>query len=428
MLIGGSVGSRAETKTFGDWVDRYVEVDPAIGAAKARMEESEFRVNEASGSFFPSVVANLSKLENNSADVTTGGGFGGSFSSFFVDTLYSAELALTQPIFIGGKLWAGLHLSQARRDSAKAEYNLALHLGAVSFVEKVVNWSLLQREYEAVNQSFETQKSYVNLTRRKVKRGTAKRYELDQNLSDLYSYETRLTQIQLRRDQLRKDLSEVLQWEEKDIATVNLPTIRTELPLNEAQLLTMALENRPDLIQAEKTVEAAQANRRLEGGDHLPSVSLSATYGYKAEELDQLGESGTDSSSVILGISIPLFSGFSGVNNLRANNKAILAAELNLEKVRRQVYTDVGNALNQFKTTQKLYGQAQRWKRSADKAFKGGDRNFKNGVIGNLQILTLQVQRERAAIGFIEAERAYQLAAAQLYAMVGKSPLELYRK
>ncbi|MEZ4873835.1 MAG: hypothetical protein R2827_16665 [Bdellovibrionales bacterium] len=132
--------------------------------------------------------------------------------------------------------------SVAGRDAVKAAYDETVHFGVLRFIEKAVNWSLLKNEIEAVEQSYKSQKSYVDLTRTKVRRGTAKAYELDQNLADLYSYETRLTQLKVKQKQYLRDLSETLQWNSDQLQSIDLPKINPTIPTTEEALLEMALE------------------------------------------------------------------------------------------------------------------------------------------------------------------------------------------
>lgn len=133
----------------------------------------------------------------------------------------------------------------------------------------------------------------------------------------------------------------------------------TELPEPPAGLSSDVLLQRPDLLQAEHQLKAANANIGAARAAFFPRISLTGAYGSSSSELSGLFEGGSEAWSFSPSISLPIFTG--------GSNKA----SLDLAKVRRDqdvaryentiqtAFREVADALDSVDTL-KQQEQAQR--------------------------------------------------------------------
>ncbi|MFJ5430672.1 efflux transporter outer membrane subunit [Pectobacterium actinidiae] len=126
----------------------------------------------------------------------------------------------------------------------------------------------------------------------------------------------------------------------------------SEFPVLRAGLPSDLLTRRPDIIAAEHTLKAANANIGAARAAFFPSISLTASGGTTSSSLSNLFEGGTAAWSFTPSVNIPIF--YAGRN--KANlDVAKLSKEIeiaNYEKSIQQAFKEVSDALSAKETYQ----------------------------------------------------------------------------
>lgn len=176
-------------------------------------------------------------------------------------------------------------------------------------------------------------------------------------------------------------------------------------------LIETAARNRPDLQQARAQARVAEAQLAQAKSAALPSLALGATGGYTQSNLS--GFAG-NSYSVTLGISIPLFSGFSHLYDVRAANEQVTAANARAELTRQQValqvftsYYAVRTAGQRVRTSADLLASAQQ----SEQVARG---RYQEGVGSILDLLVAQSALAGARAQAVQASWQWRTALAQL--------------
>jgi multidrug efflux system outer membrane protein len=150
------------------------------------------------------------------------------------------------------------------------------------------------------------------------------------------------------------------------------------------------LQRRPDILQAERTLKAANANIGAARAAFYPSISLTASAGSSSSSLSGLFKGGSGSWSFVPQISLPIFDAGANQANL---DIATVSRDINVaqyEKAIQTAFQEVSDALAQRSTLgRQLEAQQSLVDATAD-SLQLSDARFKRGVDSYLGVLDAQ--------------------------------------
>jgi outer membrane protein len=176
-------------------------------------------------------------------------------------------------------------------------------------------------------------------------------------------------------------------------------------------IIATALQGRPDLAASRAEVEAAQAGIREARAGLLPSLGFTATGGrtYASTIPD-----GSDSYSLSLGLSIPIFSGFSRQYDLRAAEFEAEAARARNESLRQEVVYQVFSAYYALQTATRRVRTSEDLLASATQSNEVALGRYKAGVGSVLDLLAAQSALAEARAQQVDARLSWSVSLAQL--------------
>ena len=176
-------------------------------------------------------------------------------------------------------------------------------------------------------------------------------------------------------------------------------------------IIATALQGRPDLAASRAEVEAARSGITEARGALLPSLGFSATGGrtYATTIPD-----GANSYSLSLGLSIPLFNGFSRQYDLRAAEFETEAARARSESLRQEVVFQVFRAYSDLQTATRRVATAEDLLASATQSNEVALGRYKAGVGSVLDLLAAQSALASARAQQVEARLTWSVSLAQL--------------
>jgi multidrug efflux system outer membrane protein len=194
---------------------------------------------------------------------------------------------------------------------------------------------------------------------------------------------------------------------------VSLPP---EIPAGVPSLL---LERRPDLIEAEQSVVAANADIGVTFAEFFPRIGLTALWGSSSSELDQFLESGTGAWSRAMALAGPIFT-FGRTwyrwEGAKANHEASVAA---YQQSVLAALADVSNVLaartHVTAQRQSLERQVAALRESVTLAQK----RYVGGLSSYLDVLDAQQQLLPAELALAQAQRDERLVIVDLYRALG---------
>jgi outer membrane protein len=176
-------------------------------------------------------------------------------------------------------------------------------------------------------------------------------------------------------------------------------------------IIAAALQGRPDLAATQAEVAAARAAIGETRAALLPSLGFSATGGrtYATTIPD-----GANSYTLSLGLTIPLFNGFSRQYDLRSAEFEAEAAQARARSLRQEVVFQVFSAYYALQTATRRVGTAEDLLASAEQSNQVALGRYKAGVGSVLDLLAAQTALAGARAQLVDARLAWSVSLAQL--------------
>ena len=193
----------------------------------------------------------------------------------------------------------------------------------------------------------------------------------------------------------------------------------TALPELPVGLPSEVLQQRPDILQAEHQLRAANANIGAARAKFFPSISLTATGGTGSNELYELFTGGSGYWSFAPSISLPIF-------NYGRNQATLEVAQADREiqlarydKAIQTAFREVADALAQRATLDDKLTAQRALVEATTESYRLSDIRFRTGVANYLAVLVLERSSYTAQQGLINVRLSRQTNLVSLYKALG---------
>lgn len=195
------------------------------------------------------------------------------------------------------------------------------------------------------------------------------------------------------------------------------PQIR-EITESLEAILDRAKASRPDLVAAEAQARAARAQAEAAAKSGLPTVTLSATSGRTYFLNDRPF---TDTNSIQLNLSIPLFTGFNYTYAVRQAEARASQAEASRDALYRQTELDVWQSYYDVQTAASGVATTAVQLRAAQQTAEATLARYRAGFGSLLDLITAQVDESNARVQRIQSYLDWFTAVARLNYSIGAS-------
>lgn len=186
-----------------------------------------------------------------------------------------------------------------------------------------------------------------------------------------------------------------------------------------ADLPSDLLQNRPDILSAEHTLKAANANIGAARAAFFPSISLTTSIGRESPGLSSLFDAGNRTWSFAPQISVPIFNG----GELRAElDVAKISRDIDVAQYEKSIQTafrEVADALTQRAVIDDQYKAQDRRAKAAREAYELVKFKYDNGVASHLDVLDAQRTLNTAQQSVISTQLSQQTSLVTLYQTLG---------
>ncbi len=328
--------------------------------------------------------------------------------SSMISSQYSASLGITAwEVDLFGRL-------NSLREQALASYfasEQAQRSTQLSLISSVATaWLTLQADQETLQLVRDTLATYeegLGLVERSYDVGVASSLELQQARTATNSARVSLAQFERQSVQSRNALNLLLGGNTSaDLATaVPLKQFKfAELPVG---LPADLLQRRPDILQAEFDLKAANANIGAARAAFFPSISLTATAGSLSPDLSGLFDAGSGSWLFKPSINLPIFN----AGRLRANlDYSKIQKDINVaryEKAIQTAFQEVADGLIERTTYKQQLDAHDDLVKSGEEYYALADRRYREGIDNQLTLLDAQrllfnAQQQRISTQFAQ--------------------------
>lgn len=283
-----------------------------------------------------------------------------------------------------------------------------------------------EQRLRLAQETLASQQKSFDLTRRTFELGAASALDVAQAQTTL---DTARADIATYRTQVTQDLNalELLVGNPLDRAreTATGPVPDSALLAFTASIGTPAdvpsavLQRRPDVLVAERSLRAANANIGAARAARFPRISLTTGIGSASTQLSQLLDSGTGTWSFAPSLSLPIFDAGAGAANVHAAEVNREIALANYEQSIQTAFREVADALAQRRDIEQLLAARQSLLAASEKSYRLTEARYRRGVDSSLAVLDAQRSYYSAQQNLINARLLEASNLITLYSVLG---------
>jgi multidrug efflux system outer membrane protein len=277
----------------------------------------------------------------------------------------------------------------------------------------------LDAELEIAKRTLGSRQQSLQLTQVLETHGSASDLDVSQSEQLVYTASESIPDLE-RQIQQQENLLSILLGENPG----SIPRGRalTEQPVPDsvpAGLPSELLERRPDVLEAEANMMAANAQIGVAKAAFFPSIALTGTGGLESNQLSRFISAPSEAWLAALSVAQPIFEGGALRSQLKLSRAQYQETVLAYEQTVQSALEQVSNALiasqkdRQFREQQELLVQA------TERSDRLSLILYKQGGASYLQVLTNETNYFSAELNLVQAQLNERLALVQLYQSLG---------
>ncbi len=304
LLVSWKTASGADPLPLWEAMERAVQLNPVIKSQQAEVSRQTLEQDIARGQRLPRLDLNAAYTHHAYPSLITPIREVGVFPPMDRD-IANIGLALSLPLYHGGKLVAGEALAAHNREASVQSLRAGgqdLLFNVVATYTKALHFRQLAQVLDSRIKALQREEKDIGL---RLQEGRAARL-------DLIRLQTQLSQArydQVSVTQGEKDarslLAALLGESGPPPLLSELGITAPDLPASPEAALGRALQQRPDLLRLDALGRVAQQKTAIARGERLPQVDLVA----RAQESTGSDWEGYDDSQIGVQLSLPLFDG-----------------------------------------------------------------------------------------------------------------------
>ena len=199
------------------------------------------------------------------------------------------------------------------------------------------------------------------------------------------------------------------------VRSVNSPVNTAEIERDINQLIEYARVRRPDLMASESQVSAAKASIEASRAAAKPTVSVGLSNSFQ----DGSNLSSSNTSTLGLTVTVPIFSGYAPTYRIRSAEAAAEVREAQRDQLKLQISLDVWTAFQNLRTAHETIKSAEVLVNSATESARVALGRYKAGVGNIIDTLNAQSALANANQQKIKADLNRNIARAGLAQAIG---------
>jgi len=186
-----------------------------------------------------------------------------------------------------------------------------------------------------------------------------------------------------------------------------------------AGLPSTLLERRPDILQAEQLLVAANAEIGVAKADFFPQISLTAAGGFQSAALGRLFSGPAGLLTLGAGALQPVFEGGRIRNRVRFSEARTQEAALVYQRTVQHAFRDVSDALVAYRKSQEVRSQQQQLTAAAEDATRLSNMRYRGGATSYLEVLDSETRFFAAQLDLAQAQLRELESLVQIYRSLG---------
>jgi len=356
-----------------------------------------------------------------------GGDFSGRYATtgqYATSRSYRAVLAPAFELDLFGRL-KSISDSTLEKYLAGEEAEKAVRLALVSQVAQ--EWlaeSLAAERLQLAENTLKSRRSSLAFIEERIRSGQSSLMELEQARSMLEFAEAGAAQRERELTRASNALRLLLgSFEKQDLPTAD-SLVEQKLAELPKELSSTVLLGRPDVMEAEHRLRAANADIGAARAAFFPSISLTGSLGYISDDLTKLFVNSSATWSFLPQVSLPIFTGGRNTANLDLANIRKESSILQYEKTLQTAFREVADALMTRASFVRQIEAQQKYLASQRLVLELAMQRYAGGVISYLEVLDAQRNVFQAEQDLLDIRREQLVNEINLYSALGGGLVE----
>ena len=432
VLICGARSTNAATLTIDDAVTMALKNNQDYLIAKSQLDKAEAEIQKATAGALPTLSFGSSYTRNLKVPTLV---FGGESFRFGTDNQMDIGLNLTQPIWLGGRVFTAMKIAKIYKKYSEDMVREAE--GQITYgVRRAFLGAILTQDVVKVyKDALAATELNLDIVNKMYSQGVVSEYEYLRAQVEVANLRPQLTQTQngavIALESLKNligvKLSESLELRYEFDSTI----VGRELNLEYLQKLASA--NRASLQQQEHLTDITRRAIGIAKSGRSFNLILQSQYGYRLQGDDggfQLFKrrDWTPSWTATLSLSMPIFDGFTTTAEIRKAKTDYQNTSLSLEQLKQQVELDVRQAYYTYQESGERLKAQQKTIDQAEEGLKIARLRYQNGVGTQLEILSAETALTQAKTNYVQATHDAAAAVYGLLRVTGVNNIEMLKE
>lgn len=398
----------APSLTLAEALATALKNNPQIVEAKENLNGAAARTGLALSNYYPQISI--------AADWSRGRSYLTALQGIKTTEVNTEALYLKQTIYDFGRTAGAVAAARGNREAT--DQALAVTLQDLELRVRSAYYLLLATEKQvvAVRETVKAREGVFRQAEEFFRQGVRAKVDVARAEATLFAAKTSLIRAENNREIARVELANTMGMESLGDRTLVEPSF-LPLPLPErTPSQQAALRNRPELRQFAALKSAASGNLTSAKSSYMPVLSGVASAGYADRDFPPTG----NVWGVGLNLTVPLFSGFSSVEQVREATAAANSLEARLNSLRLQISKEVESARLGVSEAAARMVSTEKEVAAANESRSLAEGRYQEGVGSIIEVSDAQSQALDAQTANIQAKYDYYAAVARFDRAVGK--------
>jgi NodT family efflux transporter outer membrane factor (OMF) lipoprotein len=404
-------------------VERAFRANPTIASAQAALIQAQELVYAQQGYFFPTIAANYDfERQKIAGNLTLDNvpGVEGDGKNFlppvqnldtyphthpFFYNLHTAQLTVGFVPDVFGANWRQVETWAAQTDAQRFALEATYVTLASHVVAAAVQEASLRAQLEATRRIIEADTKSLQILRDQFRLGLAMRIDVaaeEAALGQAKMLQPPLQrQFEQTRDLIRALIGNLPNQEVPETFELDALQLPSELPVS---LPANIIQQRPDVRAAEAQLHAANAQVGVAVAAMLPQFSITGNAGGNADQFSWMFRSGGPFSTIVGGVTQPIFAGGTLLHTKRAADAALKQAAAQYQSTMIAAYQNVADTLHASLSDAEALAADVEAENSAKVTCDLTRRQMEVGYANSLALLSAETLYNQALLTRVQAQ------------------------
>jgi len=426
LIFGTAQFSLSQEKlvlTLEESIRLALSQNPYHLATEERVEAAKSKLREAASNFLPSLNAQgLHTLDEKVFELEFPSPIPGEPPqkvSIDFTRDYQFSLSLTLPLFTSGRLTSGFKQAKYNLMSTEELVRQSRHITVFNTKKAFHGYLLAKNFVKVAEEAVQVAEKHFKNVKSLYEVGMASKFDLLRSEVQLANLKPQMIRARNNlkigelslKTLLGLDLSQPVEFK----GELTYEPFEPDLE----ECLTTALLNRPEISQLRYHKKMAGEALKLARASYLPTIAVSGTYNFWADQLNFREDTWQSYYAVNLVFTIPLFNGFAGSARVAQSKAMIRELELTKRGLEDIVKFEVRQSILKLKEARESLLSQEKNVEQAQESLRIAELNFAEGMATTLDVSSSQAALTQAKTYYSQALYDYVVSLAELDKAMG---------